>query len=734
LRTDFKGPEDWDKKYKRARYKNEGRPADEPSICDDEYWSVAEECLIEFVSSVRKSEIADKIIGIHLDRSGWFYENGRTCDTSEAALSEFRTWLRHRYRDDSVSLRAAWFDGDVSFETASIPEPSASNGDEFVRTGRRARRYVDYNLFLSDATVDRIAQLAYSVKTTTEGWWLVGASYGYTFEWSHPGSGHLSLGKLLRCPDVDFISGPPSYKGREPGGSAPFPAPIDSFALNGKLFLSEDDFKTPISGPTEPDPHNPVMKTPQALESAHWRSVGAALAHRGGVAWMDSWGSGWLNSRGIWDRGSKVRTAFEQRYAVPQGETDVAVFVDERSLAYLVDPRAFEVLVQNVRESVMRSGLSASFYLLSDFAHRENFPEAKLYVFMNAWDIRPEVRSAIKTRLQRDNKVLFWLYCAGLFEAGRESLERLREVTGIALKPQPFHSKPGTTLLNQRHPLCAALPAQKMAEGGQLEPSYFAIPEEGNTLGEYTHTGLPSFIIREFEADRDNEHAWKSVFLGEPVVTPALFRTLGQMAGAHVWNFDDDVLHVRAPFLTVHCKGAGQRMVTLPNNWCAYDLAGGSWMSVETNAIRFNAIDGHTYVFLAGIKSDVEAVLNANVDELLELATIEPREDNTMHWDAVQFDVQIMKLDQWVEETWSEQHADDFLLKPSMLDVDGEQPADEEDDDEPKSRGGRRRGRGRRRGNGGRRRGSEESASARREGADRTFDEAGIGVSFRKKQ
>jgi hypothetical protein len=267
-----------------------------------------------------------------------------------------------------------------------------------------------------------------------------------------------------------------------------------------------------------------------------------------------------------------------------------------------------------------------------------------------------------------------------------------------------------------------------------LEPSYFAIPEEGNTLGEYTHTGLPSFIIREFVADHDNEHAWKSVFLGEPVVTPALFRTLGQLAGAHVWNFDDDVLHVRAPFLTVHCKGAGQRMVTLPNNWCAYDLAGGSWMSVETNAIRFNAIDGHTYVFLAGIKSDVEAVLNANVDELLELATIEPREDNTMHWDAVQFDVQIMKLDQWVEETWSEQHADDFLLKPSMLDVDGEQPAEEEDDEEPKSRGGRRRGRGRRRGNGGRRRGSEESASARREGADRTFDEAGIGVSFRKKQ
>lgn len=733
LRTDLVPPKDWDRKYKRARYKSQGQAAPQPSVCDDEYWSVAEECLVEFTKAVRSSGHADRVLGIHLDRDGWFYPNGTTCDSSDAAQAEFRQWLRHRYRDDNVSLRAAWFDGKVTFEAVEIPEPtSVSKGDEFVRTGRKSRRWVDFNLFLSDATVDRIAKLAYAVKSASEGWWLVGVSYGYTFEWSHPGSGHLSLGKLLRCPDVDYVSSPPSYKGREPGNTSAFPAPIDSFSLNGKLSISDDDFKTPISGGTEPDSYNPVMKTPQALEGAHWRSAGAALAHRSGATWMDSWGNGWLNSRGIWDRASQVRQAFEQRYAGNQADTDVAVFIDERSLAYLVDPRAFEVLVQNVRESVLRSGLSASFYLLSDFAHRENFPEAKLYVFMNAWDIRPEVRSAIKTRLQRDNKVLFWLYCAGLFEAGRESLERVREVTGIALKPQPYHSKPGTTLVNMRHPLCAALPAQKMSEGGQLEPSYFAIPEDSTVLGEYTHTGLPSFVVREFVADNDNEHAWKSVFLGEPVVTPGLFRALGQMAGAHVWNFDDDVVHICAPYVTVHCKGAGPRTLTIPNNWCAYDLVNASWMTVESNSIRFTAIDGHTYVFLTGIKAEIEAMLGSDPETLLTLESIEPREDNTMHWDAVQFDVQIMKLDQWVEETWSEQHADDFLLKPSMLDLESEEPPAE--DEEPKSRG-RRRGRGRRgRGDRSRRRGSEESANARREGADRTFDEAGIGVLFRKKQ
>mgnify|MGYP003348265723 CR=1 FL=1 len=97
---------------------------------------------------------------------------------------------------------------------------------------------MDYHLFLSDATVERLSDLAYAAKQASEGYFLVGASYGYTFEWAHPSSGHLALGKLLRTHEIDFIAGPPSYKNREPGGSGPFPTAIDSFALNGKLYIN----------------------------------------------------------------------------------------------------------------------------------------------------------------------------------------------------------------------------------------------------------------------------------------------------------------------------------------------------------------------------------------------------------------------------------------------------------------------------------------------------------------
>nr|MCU0317642.1 hypothetical protein [Fimbriimonadaceae bacterium] len=732
FRLDFVPGDGWFQSYPDARYYDaKGRQA-EPSLSDDSYWQTAQTCLELVSKGVMGFEQVGHVMGFHLGSGDWFYADTEGYDTSAAARTQFRTWLRHRYRNDSVSLRAAWFDGGVTFESVEVPEfgAAAAKGDEFVRFGRKARKWVDYHLFLSDQVVDRIGQLAYCLKETSGGRFLVGTSYGYTFEWSHPASGHLSLGKLLRCPDIDFISAPPSYKSREPGGSAAFPSPVDSFALNGKLFISEEDFRTAIGGRVEEEDHNPMMKTPQALESAHWRGAGAALAHKGGVCWCDTFGNGWLNSRGIWQRAEIIKQSLLQRMAKKPESPDVAVFVDERSLALLVDDRAFSALVQNVRESILRSGLSAGFYLLSDLAHRENFPESKLYVFMNAWDIRPEVRAAIKSRLQRDEKVLFWLYAAGLFEGGRDSLERVREATGIALRPQPFNSPSGTSILNSRDPLCRPLPESLLSQGGQLEPSYFAIPEEAVVLGEYSQTGLPSYVVRKFA--NEGQGGWTSVFLGEPVVTPGLFRSLAERTDAHVWNFGDDVVHVCPPYLTLHSSSYGAKTLMLPDKWVAYSLTTQEWMPIEANSIRFTTLDGLTHSFLIGPIGEIQSILNADIPSLTKIRGPIIREENTMHWDAIKFDVPIMKLDEWVEETWSDEMADDLLLKPSMLDIDSEALMATEDT----APSGHARSTGRRRRRGKRGKGGDDVGHPRRERDNQDseqFGDSGINVMFRKR-
>jgi hypothetical protein len=84
-----------------------------------------------------------------------------------------------------------------------------------------------------------------------------------------------------------------------------------------------------------------------------------------------------------------------------------------------LSPLSETVVTANIAGAVFGC-VFAGFYLLSDLAYRDNFPDCKLSIFLNAWDIRPEHRSAIKTKLQKDGKVLFWLYCAGMFDNGRE--------------------------------------------------------------------------------------------------------------------------------------------------------------------------------------------------------------------------------------------------------------------------------------------------------------------------
>lgn len=732
LRFDFAGGPGWQEKFPAAGSSGRNAPI-QPSVCDDEFWSEASSLLERVVASLRNGAHNGVFLGVHLDRDGWSLAPENGYDTSSAATAKFRTWLRHRYRDDAFSLRAAWFDGSADFGTVEIPGFDASlSNDGFVRTDRRARRWIDYHLFIADATVERIGELCYAAKKAAEGDLLTGASYGHILEWSHPYSGHLSLGKLLRCPDLDYISGPPSYSGREPGESAAFPFPVDSCTLNGKLFISEEDFRTPISGRGESDNLVPLMRTPQALESAHWRGAGAALAHGGGVCWMDTNGSGWLTSRGIWERAKQIHDMFVKRLASKPDSPEVAVFIDERSLGYLTDPKAFESVVRQTRECLLRSGLTVGFYLLSDLAHRESFPDCKLYVFVNAWDMRPEVKSAIKSRLQTKGKVLFWLYAAGLFEAGRESLERVREVTGIALRPQPFNSQSGTTILNTRDPLSQQLPEAALAAGGDLEPSYFAIPEDAQVLGEYTQTGLPSFVVRKFKGDRPDGH-WTSVFLGEPVVSPGFFRVLAQMAGGHVWSFENDLAHVTAPFAMVHCAGSGPRSLMLPNKWAAYSLEENEYLPVDNNSVRFRAVDGSSHPFVVGPLGDVQAIVNADPEVLSQVKEPILHEENTLHWENLKFDVAIMKLDEWMEEAWSDEMADDLLLKPSLIEADVAL-AEEEAADSPDESPGRRRRRRRRRGSKDGY-GSEESANFRREGADReSVKSEDIGFLFRKRE
>lgn len=604
FRVVFVPTEGWVEKYPDAAYRHPDGSQADPSICSVSWWGEAEKCLKKLVTDVARRKSGKRCIGYHIERGEWFNGPDDGYDTSPAALAAFREWVRARYFGDEVALRASWHDGSASFDTLKIPEPLEPRGlQATILTERRERRNVDYHDFLSDAYVERIGALARAIKEAAKGSVLVACSYGYTFEFSHPHSGHLSLARLLKCPDIDLIAGPPSYTSRLPGGACPFAGPIDSIALAGKLFVLEEDYKTSLGRKGERDDFNPVLESPKDLESAHWRGLGMALAHTAGVSWMDTWGSGWLNSPGIWSRAEKVRSLFTMRLNAEPPPPDVAVLIDERSMTMLQDSRLAVNLVSKAREAVLRAGVCAGFYLLSDLTRRD-FPDCSLYLFLNAWDIGAQVRAAIREKLHRNGKTLVWWYAAALLEYHRPAPETMKQVIGIALKAQPFASRPGTTITQHQHPLTSALEESAIATEEVYEPTYFAVDDEAQPLGVYTDTGLPSFVTREVRLPGRGEAAWRTVFIGEPFISPGLVRGLCRLAGVPIYSSAGDVVHVRPPFLTLHATKGGRREIAVPDGLEVRDALTGEPLQDPSADLR----DGETRILLIGSAENLDTL------------------------------------------------------------------------------------------------------------------------------
>ncbi len=596
FRVVFVPSEGWVEKYPDAAYRHPDGSQADPSICSNTWWGEAEKCLKKLVTDVARRKSGKRCIGYHIERGEWFNGPDDGYDTSPAALTAFREWVRTRYFGDEVALRASWHDGSASFDTLKIPDYLPPQGIQAaILTERRERRNVDYHDFLSDAYVERVGSLARVVKEAAKGAVLVACSYGYTFEFSHPHSGHLSLARLLKCPDIDLIAGPPSYSSRLPGGACPFAGPIDSIALAGKLFILEEDYKTSLGRKGERDDFNPVLEGPKDLETAHWRGLGMALAHTCGVSWMDTWGSGWLNSPGIWSRAEKARSLFTMRLNAEPPAPDVAVLIDERSMTMLQDSRLAVNLVSKAREAVLRAGVCAGFYLLSDLTRRD-FPDCSLYLFLNAWDIGAQVRAAIREKLHRNGKTLVWWYAAALLEYHRPAPETMKQVIGIALKAQPFASRPGTTITQHQHPLTSSLEGSTITTEDVYEPTYFAVDDEAEQLGVYTDTGLPSFVTRQVRLPGRSEASWRTVFLGEPFISPGLVRGLCRLAGVPIYSSAGDVVHVRPPFLTLHVAKGGRRELAVPDGYEVRDALTDEPLQDPSAELR----DGETRVLLIG--------------------------------------------------------------------------------------------------------------------------------------
>lgn len=162
-------------------------------------------------------------------------------DCGQAMTAYFRGWLRRRYGTDAA-LRAAWHDGSVSLDTATVPSRREQAPLAFFLDAAEGRRAIDFNRATADSMADLLLAVAGEIKRLLPGR-LVGAYYGYVFE-ALPGSCAVGLyERVLSSGLVDFFSNPPAYCHdiRKPGGD--YGQKIVPAALRryGKIPVVEDD-------------------------------------------------------------------------------------------------------------------------------------------------------------------------------------------------------------------------------------------------------------------------------------------------------------------------------------------------------------------------------------------------------------------------------------------------------------------------------------------------------------
>lgn len=639
----------WQKEFPEAVVRYADGTVGGPSVCAERWWQQLKEQLVALVELIEREDEGGVALGYHLDWGEWFLPESGGYDTSEAALLAFRDWLRRHYKEDTVVLRSCWFDGDVSFSTATLPPFQPSGNPQRLQFYhlRREGRWIDYQRFISEITAKRILGLAQAVKEASQHRALVGVPYGYLLEWRHPYSGHLAVAQLLKSEAIDFLSAPITYAERHPGKTGAFPVPLQSFHLHHKLYLSEEDYRTPFGkvstlrdpaterslsavGDTEAplqDDYNPPLRNADEVLKVHARSVGQSLVYGYGTQWMDLWGQGWLLSPLAWEGARTQRQLWDWRTRVPQTPPDVAVMVDPVSMAYVrAGSRLLEQLIVKAREALLRSGVSFGFYLLDDLVRRD-FPPVKMVLFLNAWRPSRLVRDAIRRKLQQGGRTMVWLYAGGLFQGHRDVLETAREITGLAIARQPWASTQGTQIVKPNHPIARALGTDKLGTQEPWEPSYYVLDEDCEVIGEYIETGLASFAVKDYGT-------WRTVFLGERVLTPELIRALARWAGVHVWVATNDGVHINAPWLHLHASRGGRKTINLPSGTAVYDPAEGAILSGTNGTYEITLNEGESRLLLVDTPERLQALLGGEslppvkvAEEMTPLPPPEPTEE-----------------------------------------------------------------------------------------------------------
>lgn len=577
LYVDLNAPAAWLSAHPDETVTVAGKPQGFASLASEVWRKEAQSALEAMVSAMKTSEHPEQVLGYIvgcLEGGGWYRSEGY--DASPPNLAAFRNWVTGKYKDNAT-LDKAWGDADATFEKiAALEQPNTDEACQAFFTDAASQRYIDFLTFTSDATADTILLFVRSIKNTSGDNVRVFAPYGYSYELLSGCAGHFALSRLLDS-EIDGFVSPVSYVDRGLGGVGGAMGPVHSVAAHGKQWLLVDDTRTGL----ERDPASGEITRPKNVRAedvycVQQRNFATALTEGLGLVWSDPQGDGWLHDKEMWRGFARMRNVYtsvldktpkEEDSPYPDDPT-LAVVVDEESRFHQrCDRRINDLLLNQVRDTALRTGVPTKFYLLRDVIERK-VPLADVYLFLNAFHLTVHDREQLHAVLQEGKAPAIWMYAPGYIDDDDASAENVAATTRIAVKQFDGPAQTGSECL---------LPANWVNKGEEfgptltVEPLFYIDDPESNIIAEFTASGKPSVAVSFFEG------SWSSIFCAEPALTPGMLRQLLRLLELHVYydvtptKFFDST-SFGANLMAIHAKETGERIVDLDQVCDVQDL------------------------------------------------------------------------------------------------------------------------------------------------------------------
>jgi len=514
--------------------------------------------------------------GISLEWQGWgCHSMGKRKvfnDYSVSAQRDFLNFARQRYPELNIN------------KVPTYEERAIDRGTAF-RDPVKDIAAIIYEEYYSDSISDCIAICARAAKTASARNKLVGAYYGYYFEYGNMaycvnGAGHNSVYKLLKNPDIDFLLSPPSYGVRAPGEPGADMKVFGSIIAAGKFSILEDDTRTHLTTPAD---HHQTINA-QETSNVLRRNWGMSLARRQPICMLPIHEGRDFSSPAVRHELGQAQAMGQKLFESdrPSG-VEIAVVVDEKALKYLrPDNQLHQVkefkhyrysqdgklqinphYEQNItgpltffqRMTLSRIGAGSDFIYLEDVPRLAD--KYKFFIFLADFAASKEFTAAIEALKKRNVGVLIAYGAAFTGRSKDVDAELMSQELGMQFK----RTAAGPLKINITDTTSFAPgELQQLCYGPEYttDPRFAVIDKNANIMGHYSDNKAAALAAKKVGK-------MQLYFSGSTHLTADLMRALARKSGVFINHNGNDHLFAGYGIYTLYTVRAGKKTIYFPH-------------------------------------------------------------------------------------------------------------------------------------------------------------------------